>query len=81
MVKIEEAVKAIKEQCVKVEEFVVKLNISNEPHGVITDGDLAVQWSKYWDTNCQVAKSVSDLPVAWEAGLDAVYRERLSSCP
>ena len=63
VVKIEEAVKAIKDQCMKVQKLVAKLGTSNKPYRVIMDGDLVVQWEKYWDTNCQAAKSVSDLLV------------------
>ena len=62
--KNKKAVEAIEEQCAKIQELVVKLDISNKHSAVITDGDLAVSWRKYWDADRRTAKSVSDLLVA-----------------
>ena len=54
----------IREQCKRVEELVGKLEIPDEFHAVIGDGDLAVPWKNYFNTDCRTFKSVSDFPVS-----------------
>lgn len=45
--------------CRRVEELVVKLRISNQCTGFVTDGNLAISWDNYWDMGRRAAKSVS----------------------
>jgi len=52
--------------CRRVEGLVVKLGISNQCTGFVTDGDLAISWDNYWDNQCRAAKSVSHPYVTWK---------------
>ena len=55
----QDAAHTIKGLCKRVERLVVRLGISNQCIGFVTDGDLAIPWDNYWDTERRAAKSVS----------------------
>jgi len=67
--------------CRRVEELVVKLGISDQCTGFVTDGDLAISWEKYWTEERRAAKSVSCSHIICGVVLDAPHRVHLSSCP
>ena len=79
----QEAADAIGEHCRRVEELVVKLEISDQCTGFVTDGDLAISWGHYWTEERRLAKSVSRFRIALnlKAVLDAAHRVHPSSCP
>lgn len=71
----------IKNLCDKIQDLAIKLRIPNEHSAVITDGDLAIKLSTYWEMDRREARSVSEFLITWGTGLDKVYRVHLSSCP
>ena len=74
-------IEEIKKQCAEIKEMVVKMKIPNKACAVIGDGDLAINWESYFDTDRRIGKSVSHFLTGYEAGIDEVYRVHLSSCP
>ena len=77
----QDAADTIRKLCGRVEALVVKLGISDQCTGFVTDGDLAVSWEHYWAGERRAAKSVSCPRISWKVMLDAVHRVHPSSCP